>query len=626
MLDIPFQKSPDASIVDYVCHTDLLAVDIETKDPNLKTMGTGVYRKDGHICGVAVGSSSGSFYLPLTHPDITGEEAERNRTILRDVLSKPMDKIGANFIYDTDWLHGEGYTVKGRWHDVQYAEPLLDEYRRSYSLNSLAQKYTEQTKQTDVLAQFCDEIGWVEDAPITYIWKMPSHVAAAYATVDVDLPIEIFKHQKLEMERQGLMEVYDMETKLMPMLLRMRQQGVPLDMALLTRLVHAVTEKHFQLKEQLYEWAGYEINPGSSVQLAKVLDRDGIAYPRNAPTERMAKLGKPGNPNLDADSLGRLAKRHGICQTILDYRHFDTLINIFLIPYLNLNVDGRLHCMFNPLRSDDYGTVSGRFSSTRPNLQQVSAKSEGEDEDEEDAKIALDTVDEVLQGQIIRKLFIPEEGCTWAKSDYSQVEYRITAHYALGPGSDELRRSYVDNPDMDYHGRIQDITGFDRRTTKRVNFGGAYGMGVQTAARKFGWTMEEAGLFMEQYHRSAPYIKATRKAVSKKAERAGYIYTLMGRRARTHPSRALHSMFNRLIQGSAADIMKKAMLDCWDDGIFDVLIPHLTVHDELDVSVPDTPEAAEALARMNHLMETCLELSVPLKVDCHTGANWAEAD
>lgn len=618
-----FKITPDAGLVGHVIENrDMLSVDIETRDPNLKEMGTGCYRKDGHICGVAVGSENGSFYLPLTHPDVKPEERERNELILRDVLGKPAEKVGANFLYDVDWLHAEGHTVNGKWNDVQFAEPLLDEYRRSYSLASLAKKYTNQEKQSDVLAKFCDEMGWTENAPITYIWKMPSVVAAEYATVDADLPIEILRKQKVEMERQGLMDVYNLETDLMPMLLRMRQQGVRLDMPLLTRLVHAVTEQHFALKEQLHEWAGYEINPGSSIQLAKVLDRDGIVYPRNAPTEKMALAGKPGNPNLDADSLTRLAAQYPICQKILDYRHFDTLINIFLIPYLNLNVDGRLHCMFNPLRSDNYGTVSGRFSSTKPNLQQVSAKSEG---DEDEDQIRQD-IDDVLQGQIIRKLFIPEDGMLWAKSDYSQVEYRITAHYALGPGADELRQSYVDNPDMDYHGRIQDITGFDRRTTKRVNFGGAYGMGVQTAARKFGWTMEEASLFMEQYHRSAPYIKATRKAVSKKAERVGYIYTLMGRRARTHPSRALHSMFNRLIQGSAADIMKKAMLDCWNDGIFDVLIPHLTVHDELDVSVPQTKEGNEALERMNYLMENTLELAVPLKVDCHTGNNWAEAD
>lgn len=618
---------PAEGVIDAILDADLISFDCETKDPLLVEQGSGVYRKDGYVTGVAIGSENGATYLSLRHPDTPPEAREANERILARALSKPVDKVNANILYDLDWLSSYGYTVAGHWHDVQFAEPLLDEYRRSYSLASLALKYTNETKQTNLLEKYCEQMGWTDKKPAAHIWKMPSEVVARYATVDAALPIEIFKHQKLELERQNLWDLYMMETSLQPMLLRMRQQGVRLDVPKLERLITAVTEQHFLLKEKIYEWSGYEFNIGSSVQLAKIFDREGIWYPRNAPTERMALEGKGGNPKLDAESLTQLSTKYDICKTILKFRHFDTIINIFLHPYLGFHVNGRLHCMFNALRSDDYGTVSGRFSSSKPNLQQVSAKSEGDEGGEDAEALAQMTEQErILQGQIIRQLFIPEEGMKWAKADYSQVEYRITAHYALGPGSEELRRSYTDNPDTDYHKLVQDLTGFDRRTCKRLNFGGAYGMGVQTAARKFGWTMEEAGLFMEQYHRSAPYIKATRKAVSRKAERVGYIFTLLGRRARTHPSRALHSMFNRLIQGSAADIMKKAMVDCWQAGVFETLPPHLTVHDELDVSVPQTPEGDEALKEMVHLMEHAVHLSVPLRVDCHVGDNWAEAD
>lgn len=620
----PYQFIPPEGLVDAVLSADLISMDCETKDPSLKEKGSGVYRKDGYICGMAVGSKYGSFYLSTRHFDTPPEAREANERIIQRVTQLPTDKINANLLYDADWLYGEGHTINGHWHDVQFAEPLLDEYRRSYSLASLALKYTDNVKHSDILVKYCEKMGWKEKDPGAYIWKMPSEVVAEYACMDADLPIEIFKHQKVELERQGLWDLYMMETSLQPMLLRMRQQGVRIDIPYLERLVSSVTNEHFELKEQLYEWAGYEFNIGSSTQLAKLLDRDGIRYPRNAPTERMALAGKPGNPKLDKESLGALAAQYPICEKILQYRHFNTIIDVFLHPYLQLHVDGRLHCMFNALRSDDYGTVSGRFSSSKPNLQQVSAQSEGDDEEE--SYQDDEDQDNILKGQIIRKLFIPEEGCTWAKADYSQVEYRFMAHYALGTGAHELRRSYVENPDMDYHQLVMDMTGFDRRTCKRLNFGGAYGMGVQTASRKFGWTMEEAGLFMEQYHRAAPFIKATRRAVSNKAERTGFIFTILGRRARTHPSRVISSMFNRLIQGSAADIMKKAMVDCWQAGLFNVLIPHLTVHDELDVSVPPTAEAEEALKEMVRLMEVAVPLSVPLRVDCHTGINWAEAD
>ena len=223
-------------------------------------------------------------------------------------------------------------------------------------------------------------------------------------------------------------------------------------------------------------------------------------------------------------------------------------------------------------------------------------------------------------------MFIPEEGHTWGKSDYSQIEYRIIAHYAQGKGAISLREQYNYDPDTDFHKYIQDNTGFDRRTAKRLNFGGAYGMGIPSAAQLFGWTMEEAEMFMNTYHNTAPYIKETRNSVSRVAKQRGHIFTLLGRKARTHPSRKLHSMFNRLIQGSAADLFKKGMADAYNAGVFNVLIPHMFVHDEVDVSIPPTIEGQEALEELEYIMENAIKLDVPVKVDTHTGANWAEAD
>jgi DNA polymerase-1 len=286
---------------------------------------------------------------------------------------------------------------------------------------------------------------------------------------------------------------------------------------------------------------------------------------------------------------------------------------MFLHPYLDLMTNGRLYGQFHPLRSDDYGTVAGRFSASKPNLQQVSAIDEDSD-------------DEGMQGQVLRQLFIPEDGCDWAKLDYSQIEYRIMAHYAEGSAARKLRELYNTDINTDMHQIICDLTGFDRRTAKRLNFGGAYGMGVRTASETFGWTYEEADLFMSAYHQAAPYVKQLRNSVSDIAARRGYILTILGRKARTHPSRKLHSMFNRLIQGSAADVMKKAIVDADDKGLFDTLPLHLTVHDELDVSVPRTAEAVEAVDELRHTMEAAIKFDVPILVDCHMGSNWAEAD
>lgn len=606
---------PPEGAVDQILSAGDIGFDTETKDPELTDKGSGCYRKDGYMLGLSIGNKAGSLYLPVAHPDTPAEAKEQNRRIIQHVCESSNTKIGANIFYDLEWCAYEGFEVNGQLEEVQYAEPILNEYEYSYSLDKIADKRVGTQKYKDVIKEYCEMMNWSGD-PRKHLWKMPSYVVDEYACQDAELPVDVFASQKIELERQGLMDVYRMECALMPFLLQMRKQGVRIDIPLLERTSMAVAERKFEAQERVYEWAGHELNIGSTAQLAKVMDRKGIAYPRNAPTERMKAAGKLGNPCLDADAIKEIAQEHPECAAILEFKHYNQLINTFMIPYMSLHVDGRLHCNFHPLRSDDYGTVSGRYSSSKPNLQQVSAQSEDDPEDD----------GSLLSGQIVRKLFIPEDGCDWGKLDYSQVEYRITAHYALGPGADELRASYNEDPDTDYHAKVQSLTGFDRRTTKRLNFGGAYGMGNATAAKKFGWTMEEASLFMEGYHKAAPYIKYTRKRVAQRAAQRGYIYTLLNRRARTHPSRKLHSMFNRLIQGSAADVMKMAMLKSYEKGLFDVLIPHLTVHDEVDVSIPRTKAAAEALAELNHTMETAVQLAVPLKVDCHTGRNWAEAD
>lgn len=619
---------PNNEMISRVISAPRIAIDIESKDPNLREKGSGCYRKDGYICGLAVASDPvNKFYLPFRHPDVDSSLSGWCRQVASDILATEQPKLGANIGYDLEWLEAENFIVGGPLDDVQLAEPLLDEYRRSYALNNLAKAYDLDGKKSRVLEEYCETMGWKYDnnrhKAVTHIWRMPARIAAEYAIYDVELPLEIFKLQRRKIEQQQLTEVYGIESKLIRPLTKMRQNGVRLDMDKLKKTVNYVTEKHFELSERLAIWAGSEINFKSSAQLSKVLDRKGIAYARNEPTERMKKQGKPGNPKLDKEAIARLSKQNPELQDLLEWRKYDTTINMFLIPYLDFHVDGRLHCNFNSLRSDEYGTVSGRFSSSRPNLQQVSAKSEGDDDD--DSNEVADKKSEI-KGQIIRQLFIPEDGCDWAKADYSQIEYRIIAHYAMGPGSEELRQMYNENAATDFHQVVQDQTGFDRRTAKRLNFGGAYGMGVATTANKFDWTMDEAELFMSTYHRNAPYVKRTRAAVASAAKRRGYIFTVLGRRARMHPSRKLHSMFNRLIQGSAADVMKKAMVDCDEAGIFDALKVHITVHDELDPSVPRTQEGKEALDEMVYLMENAVKFDVPLLVDCHTGHNWAEAD
>ena len=593
---------------------DEIGYDSETRDPNLLDKGPGCYRKDGYIVGVSFATKDVSEYYPIAHPDTSQEEREKNLHIIKAVLEKNNAKVGANIIYDCDWAQNSNLLVNGPLHDVQYAEPLLDEYMQSYSLAALAEKYGEEEKATELLKKACVRYGFDEKNPYNHIWELPSEEVQYYARLDGSLALNIFQKQKKVIEEQGLSTVYDIERRLLPLLLQMRKQGVRLDTKLLAHTSISVEDKRKEFEQKIYNIAGHEFNIGSTMQLAKVFDTLGIKYPRKESTELMKERGKEGNPTLDKNFLKSIKDSVPLATLILNYRHYDTLVNMFFIPYMEMLVNGRLHGQFHPNRSDTYGTVSGRFSSSKPNLQQVPAQ----DDDGEG--------DDNLKGRIIRKLFIPEKDCKWAKLDYSQVEYRVTAHYAIGPGADELRKDYNDNPDTDYHKRIQDLTGLPRRECKRLNFGASYGMGIKSAAKNFGWTLEEAEMFMDLYHAKAPYLRATREIVLQTAERRGYIYTLLGRRARVNPSRKLHSFFNRLIQGSAADIMKAALVQSYEKGLFKVLMPHITVHDEIDVSVPQTKEGEEALKELKYTMEHAIELKVPLRADCHVADNWADAD
>jgi len=206
--------------------------------------------------------------------------------------------------------------------------------------------------------------------------------------------------------------------------------------------------------------------------------------------------------------------------------------------------------------------------------------------------------------------------------DFSQIEYRILAHYAQGPGSDKLRESYIANPNTDYHQFIMDATGMPRKLAKNYNFGCMYGMGTPTMASKFNMSLEDAKANYEIYHKKAPYIKHTIKNIERVAKNRGYIRTILNRRAHVESSSKLYTFTNRLIQGSAADIMKKSMIEADRAGLFDILIPHITVHDELDFSIPANKHGVQATNELKRIFETCVPLKVPVVANLEVGSNW----
>lgn len=461
------------------------------------------------------------------------------------------------------------------------------------------------------------------------------------------MPLQVFDRQWPLLAGEGLTDVYRMECDSIYLLTRMRLSGVNIDLAAAEKLYGELAVDIQQLYGQLFDQTGIHANVNSGADLAKVFDKVGIHYPRTA----------AGNPSFKKEFLNSI--EHPIAQLIRDIREHDKIRSTFIRSYiLESNVNGRIHCQFHPLRGDDGGTRSGRFSSDKPNLQNIPVRTK--------------------LGKRIRTLFIPDYGhVAWEKDDYSQIEYRNLAHFAIGPGSDELRAEYNANPKTDYHdntyGRLCPFMGWNptdkdtaklyRKPVKNINFGLLYGMGKDKLARaimeyfKGNLTKKQIDALFKAYHEANPYVKATMDGTANEAQVLGYITTVLGRRSRfnmwepkevNYENRArplpydaainnygcaiqrahTHKAINRRLQGSAADMIKKGMHRCWKEGVFDVIgVPKLQVHDELDFSViSDSPEQREAYAYMRYVLENAIPLRVPVIVDSGRGVNWGEID
>jgi DNA polymerase I-like protein with 3'-5' exonuclease and polymerase domains len=583
--------------------------DIESYDPELESIGPGVYRKDGFVLGVSIKKDAEpSHYYSFKHPDTSAYEEEKNRAIVAAELGDNEDKLAANCQYDMDWLENyEEIKVNGFIHDVQIAEPLLNEYRTSYSVNTLATIYEIETKRNQRIQEWATAHGYTDKA-IKHIKEMPSALVGEYSEHDTDMEYAILQKQLVLLENQKLMDLYRMECGLTPLLLKMRKTGIRIDVNKRNEISALFRQRFSQLRAELFTEYGM-FNHNSTRDLKEKFEELGIEYGR---TER-------GAPSITKVELER--SDHPFAKKVLALREVDKVYNAFTMgAFLEHEINGRIHCSFYQLKRDDGGTVSGRFSSQNPNLQQVPGKDESE-------KGAFDF------GHMVRSIFIPEEGCLYGKIDYSQIEYRVIAHYARGSGAEEIKQRYNNDPNTDYHQFVMDKAKeygheLTRGNAKRLNFGSAYFMGSAAMSRKFNWTMEEAESFMAMYNKSMPFIKPTRSAVVDVAKGRGYILTILGRRARVsdeiRQNHREYVMFNRLVQGSAADIMKKGMHDAYYAGLFDVLTPHITVHDELGLSIPKTKEGIEAYKELKHVMETCVKLRVPIIADAEIGPSWGE--
>ena len=591
---------------------DVIGFDVETRDDHLKSRGPGGVRRDGYVVGVSLSTGARSWYLPLRHPDGGNLDVGLVSRYLQHELGRDhQSKVGAHALYDLEWLRCDlNVSVAGRVYDVLHAEPLLDEHRRRYNLHDLAQRYTGHGKEYEgLLRAVLEYVGErALESPRAHLWKLPARHVGAYAEADAALPIQILEAQRRRLAEEDLEEVFELESSLIPVVLDMRLRGVRVDLACAERTLRTLTDKQRESQVLLDRAAGSPVNVWASATISRVFDAAGLSYPRTA----------RGAPSFESDWL----ETHPapLAQAVAAVRRLDRLASFVRSHCLEHEVGGRVHCQFHQLPSDEGGTVTGRFSSSNPNLQQIPVR---------DPEL----------GPLLRTLYVPEEGQRWLSADYASQEPRLMAHYALTlglPGSEDLSL-------VDLHQLVADRTGLDRGVAKVVNLAVAYGAGVRRVAQQLNVSEDQARLILEKVNGAAPFVRRLRDRVAARAESVGYIRTLSGRRSRfdlwepqsfedRRPPlprdqalerygrgirRAyLHKALNRLIQGSAADQTKYAMLRCHEVGFQ----PTLQVHDELAFSVPSLESARE----IGRIMETAVSLRVPSRVELKLGPSWGE--
>ena len=598
----------------------LIAIDTETCDPNLKTMGPGGFRKDGHIAGISIATDSNyNEYFPIGHEG--GGNLNKTKVIeFMDYIYKSNKKlIFANAMYDLEWLYSlDNRLTLTRHHsiqDVQTIEHLIDENKLKYSLDSLSNYYLKKSKyevelKEAVLFKFGKRAKIKES-----LWKLHANEVSEYAKEDALLTLGIYQKQQDRIKKEEIESIVDFESRLIPVLFHMRRKGVKVDVNKAHKIYDELEKKQNEVQSMLNRLGGAEVNVWANASLKEAYDKNSISYSHTA----------KGTPSFTASWLE--TQMDDVSKSILKVRKLDKIRNTFV---KNMIIDkasnGRIYCGFNPM-----GTVTGRFSSQYPNLQQVPAR---------DPEL----------GPLIRGLFVPEEGDEWVCADYSQQEPRVLVHYASLKGMEtaiQVQDEFNKNDKTDFHQMVATMASIPRKQAKTINLGLFYGMGNKKLASELGLDSDQAYELFNRYHDKVPFVKELSRQVSNVASSRGYIKTLLGRKRRFnmwepkdswgekayslseahyhYPKQELkraytHTALNALIQGSSADITKAAMIKIYEAGLLDEIDLKLTVHDELDFSVPQDKQ--KCFEDSLQIMKTCVDLKVPLTVDVEKGDSW----
>jgi len=591
---------------------DEIAIDLETKDPDLIKRGSGSVIGNGEVIGIAVATKHYKGYFPIAHEGGGNMDRKRVLSWLKDILEAPSTKVFHNAIYDVCWLKAMGFKINGDIACTMIAAAVTDENRFRYDLNSLSWHYLGYGKNEAALAEAASE--WGID-PKSEMYKLPSMHVGAYAERDAEVTLGLWQEMKKEIINQDLEDIFDLESDLFHCLVDMRFKGVRVDIERAHQMKKEMKKAEQELLHKIKGETNIDTQIWAARSIANVFDMLRLEYPR---TEKTAA------PSFTKNFLQE--HKHPVVNMIAQAREINKAHTTFIDSILRHEHKGRIHAEINQLRNAGGGTVTGRFSYQNPNLQQIPARNKD-------------------LGPKIRSLFIPEEGHTWGVFDYSQQEPRLVVHYASLyklPSVYDVVDSYQTDANSDFHQTVADMAEIPRSQAKTINLGLFYGMGKAKLQAELGVTKEKAADLFNQYHAKVPFVKQLMDKASNRAQDRGQIRTLLGRLCRFHlwepNSFGMHKAMthedalrehgpgikraytykalNKLIQGSAADMTKKAMLELYKEGI----VPHIQIHDELDLSIENDAQAKKVI----EIMENAVTLEVPNKVDYEFGKNWGE--
>lgn len=587
-----------------------IAIDLETKDPDLRTLGPSWHRGGGEVIGIAISSKTFTGYLPIAH--LHGDNLDKVLVVdyVKYITSDPSKTyIFHNAPYDLGWLRTLGIKPQGRIVDTMVTESLINEERPSgYSLDALSRSYLNRPKDETILreaaqAYNCD--------PKSEMWRLPARFVGPYAEVDAINTLAVYGKQQPYIGKDNLQRVFDLECEVTPIIVEMNQLGIPVDLVAAEQLNDEWTRQEKGLLQKVGN-----VDIWSTVQIAHLLDKEGIKYP----------LTEKGNPSITKQFLETYGQTNRTLRALREVRELNRLRNVFVYEgIIKGNVRGRVYPNFIQVASEDGGTRTGRFACRNPNIQQIPKRSQ------------------LIDAKRIRSLYKADTEVLWASLDYSSQEPRMQVHYGIKheiKSAEEAKEAFEKGIKL-YTFIEQKCPGINYDQAKAVMLGRSYGMGFRTMAETIGVSEEECRSILDSFDTYCPFISQLAERASQHAQRNGYVCSIYGRRRRFNywaqegnrdskpvysAERAreaygkyierigTHKAFNAVIQGSCADQTKQAMVNIYKEGI----VPYSQVHDEINCPVVDEKQANLC----KEIMENAISLNLPTVADLDIGEHW----